>query len=241
MVAGLTAAVARYGYLDGYTHRLMIDPTLRALIVPIDTLRAQPRNARRHGQRNIDALAASLATFGQRKPLVGRRCADGRIEIVAGNGTLAAAKQLGWTEIAVSVQQLTDEEARAYAIADNRTAELAEWDLSQLADDIKQIESDLRGALGYLDTELTSILHAAELIPATRLPDGAPPRRTHLPDPASPVDSALADLPPALTTQEEEHSHVTVRFRSAEAREQFSRVVAKLTDKTTCVWYPPSK
>lgn len=217
---------------------MRIDPTLRGLIVPIASLRSQTKNARKHSQRNLDAIAASLTAFGQRKPLVGRRHADGTIEIVAGNGTLAAAKQLGWTEIAVSVQQLTDAEARAYAIADNRSAELAEWDVVQLAEDVQRIEANLRSSLGYLDTELESILHAASLLPATKLPEGAPPRPNHQPYPGSPVEAALADLPQTVTTYDLEHSVLLVRFRDAAARELFSRNVAPLTDQTKSVWYP---
>ena len=70
---------------------------LRPLAVAVDGLHPDPANARTHDQRNLDAIKASLAKFGQRKPIVVQR--QGMI-VRAGNGTLAAAKALGWTEIA---------------------------------------------------------------------------------------------------------------------------------------------
>ena len=91
----------------------------------IEKLRFDPNNARKHDARNIDAIAKSLNRFGQRKPIV--VVGDGTI--VAGNGTVEAAKQLGWTEIVAAriPWQWTPEEIKAYALADIRTAELAEW------------------------------------------------------------------------------------------------------------------
>ena len=84
-----------------------------------------PENARSHSSLNLDAIKKSLAEFGQRKPIVLN--ADG--VVVAGNGTLQAAISLGWSEIdTVSVPaDWTPEQVKAFAIADNRTAELAEW------------------------------------------------------------------------------------------------------------------
>ena len=60
--------------------------------VDIKTLKPDPGNARRHDKRNLQAIADSLNQFGQRKPIV--VTADGIV--LAGNGTLEAAKLLGW-------------------------------------------------------------------------------------------------------------------------------------------------
>jgi len=102
--------------------------------VPIDSLKPDPRNARTHGERNLSAIAASLQRFGQRRPLVVTRSGL----IVAGNGTWEAARdRLNWTEIAVTRFPSDDaNEVRAFALADNRTAELAAWDTVQLAEDL---------------------------------------------------------------------------------------------------------
>lgn len=95
-----------------------------------------PRNARRHGQRNLEAVTESLRRFGLQKPIV----VDANGVVLAGNATLQAAKALGWTEIAVMRSQLTGAEAAAFAVADNRTAELAEWDSAVLDELAKEVD-----------------------------------------------------------------------------------------------------
>lgn len=91
-------------------------------------LTPDPANLRRHPERNIEAIMASLRRFGQQKPIV----ADKDGIVWAGNGTLEAAKRLGWETIEVVRTNLTGVEATAFAIADNRTSELADWDLDGL-------------------------------------------------------------------------------------------------------------
>jgi len=105
---------------------------------PIDALRLDPRNARNHSEANLEAIRRSLKTFGQRKPIV--VTSDG--VVVAGNGTLEAAKSLGWKEIStVAVpEDWSDDQVKAYALADNRTAELAEWDSNLLATQLLELE-----------------------------------------------------------------------------------------------------
>lgn len=114
---------------------------LRITKVKISSLQSDPDNARKHNEYNVKSIAGSLERFGQRKPLV----VTGAGIVIAGNGTLEAAKQLGWSEIFVSFvpSDWTFEQARAYALADNRTAELAEWDNDKLA--MQLIELDAVG------------------------------------------------------------------------------------------------
>ena len=124
-------------------------PALEVEVVPIDALTLDPRNARKHGRRNLAAIKASLEQFGQRRPLVVR--AD--LQVIAGNGTLEAIRDLRWSEVAVTrvPGDWTDDQVRAYAIADNRTAELAEWDDVVLADMLAELDAggwDL-GSLGF--------------------------------------------------------------------------------------------
>ena len=93
--------------------------------VAIESLTLDPNNARKHSKRNLDAIKESLSKFGQRKPIVVHNGV-----VIAGNGTLEAAKTLGWKEIGVSVcpDDWDADTAKAYALADNRSSELAEWD-----------------------------------------------------------------------------------------------------------------
>src|SRR5262245_36114690 len=105
----------------------MIVDALRALSTPVADLHLLPRNPRRG---DVAAVARSLDLFGQRKPIVAKR--DGTV--IAGNHTLQAAITLGWSEVAVVFTDDDDATAKAFALADNRTAELGTYDEEELAD-----------------------------------------------------------------------------------------------------------
>ena len=108
-------------------------------VVKISDLENDPRNARKHNSQNIDAIKKSLKKFGQQKPIV----VDKNNVVIAGNGTLVAAKKLRWKEIEVTRTELEGAEATAFAIADNRTAELAEWDESLLQEQLRELNESL--------------------------------------------------------------------------------------------------
>lgn len=111
---------------------------MRLQTVKVDSLTPDPENARLHSDANLQAIAGSLAKFGQRRPLV-----VWNNIVIAGNGTLEAAKSLGWTKIQVTrvPPTWTHEDARAYALADNRTAEMARWDDGVLAEQLVELDS----------------------------------------------------------------------------------------------------
>ena len=131
--------------------------------VPVGSLALDPDNARKHGRRNLEAIAGSLRQFGQRRPLVCVRVGE-QTQVIAGNGTLEAARSLGWTEIVITVvpDDWTAEQAKAYALADNRTAELATWDEGVLAEQLGDLD-----ALGF---DLNSI--GFDGLPALDMPGG---------------------------------------------------------------------
>jgi ParB-like chromosome segregation protein Spo0J len=117
-------------------------------LVNIDDLNLDPRNARKHDDKNLKAIAGSLETFGQRKPIV----VWGKT-VVAGNGTMAAARTLGWTEIEIVrvPDDWSSDQVKAYALADNRSAELAVWDDSIMSLQLKElieVDFDIE-ALGF--------------------------------------------------------------------------------------------
>ncbi|MCK6475281.1 MAG: site-specific DNA-methyltransferase [Phycisphaerales bacterium] len=101
-----------------------VAPALAPLLVPIGKITADPANARHHPARSIDAIKASFSRYGQQKPIV----IDDAGVTIAGAGQLEAARRLGWTHIAAVRSDLVGSDRVAYAIADNRTAELSEWD-----------------------------------------------------------------------------------------------------------------
>ena len=104
----------------------------------IKDLTLDPENARQHDEKNLKAIQGSLKEFGQRKPIVITEAGV----IVAGNGTVEAAKRLGWLSIdAVKVpSDWTPDQIKAFALADNRTAELANWDKDILATQLLDLE-----------------------------------------------------------------------------------------------------
>lgn len=122
--------------------------------INITELSSDPANARKHSQRNIEAIASSLRRFGQQKPIV----VDKSNVVRAGNGTLEAARHLGWDQIDVVFTNLESSEATAFAIADNRTAELAEWNDDVLAASLQGLDEELQAAAGYEGKELEQIL-----------------------------------------------------------------------------------
>jgi DNA modification methylase len=136
----------------------MIAPDLLSMVRPIDSLKEDPSNARKHDDKNIAAIAESLREFGQRKPVVA--LASG--VVIAGNGTLRAAKMLGWDSLAVATFE-DEGKARAFAIADNQTALLAEWDDTVLAQTLEGMSDELRKAVGFSEGEIERLV--AELAP----------------------------------------------------------------------------
>jgi ParB-like chromosome segregation protein Spo0J len=145
---------------------------MKILQVPVVDLSHDPANARKHPERNLDTIVASLRRFGQQKPIV----IDRNNIVRAGNGTLEAAKRLGWEKIDCVLTELNGADATAYAIADNRSAELAEWDDEILAATLNglALEEGLLEAAGYDEEELAAMLDqfdAAE-VDAPQLADG---------------------------------------------------------------------
>jgi DNA modification methylase len=130
---------------------------VKTVSVKIADLSQDPANARKHDEKNIDSIIASLRRFGQQKPIV----IDASNVVRAGNGTLEAAKRLGWDSIECVKTDLKGSDAIAYAIADNRTAELAEWDSDVLAAQLSGLLTDdeaLANAAGFSTEEIEAML-----------------------------------------------------------------------------------
>lgn len=125
-----------------------IMPSLHPLAVEVSKLNPDPENARLHDERNSKVVEESLTTFKQRMPIVVQK--QGMI-VRAGNARLLAAQRLGWSHIAAVVVDESDVEATAFAIADNRSSELGEWDFAQLAANLENVDWTL------LDFDLDTI------------------------------------------------------------------------------------
>lgn len=111
----------------------------------IDSIRTYERNPRKNGPA-VDAVAASISEFGWKVPIVIDK--DG--VIVAGHTRYKAAQKLGLGTVpCIIADDLTPGQIKAFRLADNRVAELAEWDEKLLRKEIAEIQGvDLSG-LGF--------------------------------------------------------------------------------------------
>jgi DNA modification methylase len=140
----------------------------------LDRLIPYAGNARTHGAGQVAEIAGSIRAFGFSNPiLVG---AEG--DMIAGHGRLAAARQLGMTEVPVIVLRgLTDVQRRSLILADNRIGLNAGWDLKMLACEMKDLSllgADL-AAFGFKKGELAVALRpeAAGLTDENEVPEAA--------------------------------------------------------------------
>ena len=124
---------------------------------PLESLKPYAKNAKMHGAEQVAKIAASMAEFGWTVPCLVAE--DG--ELIAGHGRVLAAEMLGLTEAPVIVLgHLTDEQRRAYRIADNKLTELGEWDNAVLSEELQLLaaeEFDL-SLIGFNDGELDALL-----------------------------------------------------------------------------------
>jgi DNA modification methylase len=143
----------------------MREPVLSNLSVVyqnLDSLTAHPHNARTHTSHQIRQIAASIEAFGFTNPIL----VDAQKVIIAGHGRVAAAKLLGIEQVpTIRLEGLSEDQVRAYIIADNRLAERAGWDHSILAIELQHlltIDGDLDVTVtGFEVPEIDLILEQA--------------------------------------------------------------------------------
>jgi DNA modification methylase len=133
---------------------------------PLERLVPSPRNARIHTDKQVAEIAGSIRSFGFTNPiLIGE---DG--DVIAGHGRLAAARQLGLSEVPViRVTGLTELQRRQLVLADNRIALNAGWDVEMLGLELKDLSTlgaDLT-LLGFTGKELSELLRPADSLGLT--------------------------------------------------------------------------
>ena len=107
--------------------------------VSIELLRPYERNAKIHGDDQIDAIKRSIKEFGFISPCL----IDKDFNIIAGHGRVIASKQLGLKKIpCVFIEGLTEQQRKAYILADNRLTEMGEWDFDKIQIELEEL-SDL--------------------------------------------------------------------------------------------------
>lgn len=124
--------------------------------VATSELKFDPNNVRKHDERSVKAIADSLAKFGQRKPIV----VTHKNIVVAGNGTLEAARELGWEQISIVrlPKEWSNKQIEAFAIADNRTGDLSEWNIANLIDQLGNLDDEMLVHSGFTEDELADLL-----------------------------------------------------------------------------------
>ena len=129
--------------------------SLEVIRRPIALLKPDPVNARVHGKKQIRQIARSIETFGFNVPVL----VDADLKVIAGHGRVLAARELGLTEVpTIGLEHLTPEQARAFAIADNRLTEIATWDEKLLGEQLRALsELDLDFSLEVTGFEIGEI------------------------------------------------------------------------------------
>lgn len=117
--------------------------------IEINDLKEYEENPRINDS-GVDAVAESIKEFGFKVPII----VDNNNVIVAGHTRLKAAKKLGLSKVpCIIADDLTTDQLKAFRIADNKTAELSEWDIEKLLSEIKDIDLDMT-QYGFTDEEL---------------------------------------------------------------------------------------
>lgn len=126
----------------------------------LSSISPYPNNPRKTGPA-VDAVAESIRRFGFRQPIV----VDAAGVIIAGHVRYEAALKLELEKVPVHVAtDMSEDQVRAYRIADNKTGELADWDLQRLAGEMSELDAaDLDWSLlGFGDDELSALLQASD-------------------------------------------------------------------------------
>ena len=124
---------------------------LQVEYVDINSISPYERNARAHGKDDVKAIKKSIEEFGFNDPI-----GVWNNQIVEGHGRLLAAKELGMEQVPIiRLDELTDEQRKAYALAHNKTAELSDWDFDVLASELQDINDIDMSEFGFDAPELT--------------------------------------------------------------------------------------
>lgn len=113
--------------------------TTKMVEVAVSSLKPYDRNAKKHGEEQIEKLKASIQEFGFLAPCL----IDKKNNIIAGHGRVEAAKRLGMEKVpCVYIDGLTEAQRRAYILADNKLAEMAEWDMDLVNRELKDLDEE---------------------------------------------------------------------------------------------------
>ena len=139
----------------------MVELRARKLVmVPLAEILPDERNARMHDKDQIEKLRQSLREYGFVKPVL----LDDDKRLIAGHGICEAAGAEGMEAVpAVFASGLTEEQRRAYALADNRLAELSKWDMGKVKLEMQELSA--------LSIDVSSVGFDMEALTGDDIPD----------------------------------------------------------------------
>ena len=125
-------------------------------MIKVDDLIPYINNARRHSDEQVLQIASSIKEFGFNAPVL----IDGQQGIIAGHGRVQAAKKLGMEEVpCIRLDHLTEDQRKAYILADNKIALNSTWDKDLLSieiESLKEFDFDI-GLTGFSDEDLQKL------------------------------------------------------------------------------------
>jgi DNA modification methylase len=159
----------------------------------VESLQPDPRNARIHSKKQVKQIARSIEAFGFNVPILVDRVG----KVIAGHGRLLACKDLGWEEVpTIALEHLSEAQAKAYRIADNRLTEISDWDDRLLAEQLKELSLvDLDFSLEAIGFDMGEIDFRIESLDVSGGPNGEKDPADDLPEvPAGDPVSKVGDL-----------------------------------------------
>ncbi len=165
-------------------HQIVHKPSINTQLIithaSVHQLKADPNNPRKHSDRQLKALTKSIKAFGFNIPIA----VNASNQVIAGHARLEAAKRMGLSEVPViRLDHLSDEQARAFLIADNRLSEMSEWNDELLAIQLKELsvlnlDFDLEATgftMGEIDLHIEGLNNKEEEDDSPAMPPPGPP------------------------------------------------------------------
>ncbi|MBZ5501452.1 MAG: site-specific DNA-methyltransferase [Acidobacteriia bacterium] len=158
--------------------------------ISIARLKLNPRNTRIHTDKQVAQLASSIGAFGFNVPIL----IDAKSNVIAGHGRVCAAKVLGIATVpTIRLEHLSEQQIRAFGIADNRLTENAAWDQQLLGEQLKILsEAEIDFSLETTGFEMGEIDLMIENL--SLAPQGKEDPADAMPEASSAVVSELGDL-----------------------------------------------
>lgn len=134
--------------------------------LPLDDIKPYWRNPRKN-EAAVEAVKQSIQDYGFNQPII----LDPKKIIIAGHTRYKALLELGWKEAPCVMVDLPPAKAKEYRIADNKTAELSDWDMDALIPELREIEGVANMQVFFPDLDLQGLLEETATVAAVTTAD----------------------------------------------------------------------